>query len=87
MYHTVFNLWLIVDIFYPCICLGYNRPTPPRGSGPHRYFLFLSEQPYEKTEFNYALYQNRAKFNPDRFIEQYNFSPAIGTSYFVTEDQ
>lgn len=73
--------------FYPCAPLAYNRPAPPSGSGPHRYFLFLSEQPYEKTVFSNLSHQNRPKFNPDRFIEQYNFSPAIGTSYFVTENQ
>ena len=67
--------------------LAYNKPTPPRGSGRHRYFLFLSEQPYERTVFDHISHQQRAKFDPDNFIEQYNFSPAIGTSYFVTEDK
>jgi len=66
--------------------LAYNPPRPPKGTGAHRYFLFLSEQPYEKTVFNHLSHQNRPRFNPDKFIEQYNFSPAIGTSYFVTED-
>lgn len=75
-------------VLYSCIYyLAYNKPTPPRGSRQHRYFLFLSEQPYQRAVFDDLSHQQRAKFDPDKFIEQYNFSPAIGTSYFLTENK
>lgn len=59
----------------------YYPPTPPSGSGPHRYFICVLEQPsvlQNITEFP------RPKFNTTKFISDHNLKLVSMTKFIVT---
>jgi phosphatidylethanolamine-binding protein (PEBP) family uncharacterized protein len=67
--------WLVCNIPGNDIAAGdtlleYAGPTPPRGSGPHRYYLKVYEQAERLNPLD-ADPGSRAKFDSKRFFSRY----------------
>ena len=52
------------------IILDYLSPDPPINSGPHRYYVYIFEQP-NKTIIPIQKVNQRPKFDLNNFIEKY----------------
>ncbi|XP_033119500.1 phosphatidylethanolamine-binding protein 4-like [Anneissia japonica] len=50
--------------------VGYKRPSPPKGTGPHRYQFFLYEQTAERIDSPLPL--TRSDFDLQSYIRQNN---------------
>ena len=61
----------------------YNPPTPPEGSGYHRYIFLLILQPKKETE--YLPIVKRGKFNINKYAEKHNLTNIAGLTYFQTK--
>ncbi len=79
--------WAVGDIPGLDIAAGaeivpYAGPTPPKGSGPHRYVLAVYRQSRE-----FVLPQlDRPRFDPLRFAHSHALEP-IAANFFVTENE
>lgn len=64
--------------------LGYVPPSPPKNSGPHRYFFFLYEQQrnIDSDKININLRKN---FNLAQFVADNNLRE-VSSVYFVTQN-
>ncbi|KAL9983780.1 hypothetical protein ACROYT_G006008 [Oculina patagonica] len=62
----------------------YNPPTPPEGSGPHRYFLFVFEQDQELDSD--AKVDKRCHFSIDDYKEKYGLKQ-VAMNMFKTENK
>jgi phosphatidylethanolamine-binding protein (PEBP) family uncharacterized protein len=85
--------WLVVNIrgryladgvLYGDFLTRYMEPSPPQGSGYHRYFLYLFKQPDESLKFD-DVPQNRAHFNPEEFASQYDLGQPVAVNYFTAK--
>uniref|UniRef100_A0A6G6ADQ5 Phosphatidylethanolamine-binding protein-like protein n=1 Tax=Borely moumouvirus TaxID=2712067 RepID=A0A6G6ADQ5_9VIRU len=65
----------------------YTPPDPPKGSGKHRYFIFLLKQNgvMDKNYLKINIF-GRAKFNLGEFIAD-NHLEIIDSVYFLTESR
>nr|XP_002126707.1 protein D1 [Ciona intestinalis] len=63
------------------IITKYNGPSPPIGSGPHHYqvYVFKQEEAYDQ-----APIRNRAKFNVENFKRSHSLE-LVGKAGFITE--
>jgi hypothetical protein len=79
--------WMVTDIPGPYIDEGrevasYAGPTPPKGSGPHRYVIIVAEQ---RTPFGGTLHINgRASFQTMSFINSHQLQP-VAMTMFLSE--
>lgn len=69
--------------------VGYELPTPPPGSGKHRYYFYLLKQmdKLDKNNLGLNIKDNkieRPKFNLETFIQNHNLE-LIDSVYFQTE--
>ncbi|MET8779606.1 YbhB/YbcL family Raf kinase inhibitor-like protein [Nocardia sp. NPDC004654] len=79
--------WAVGDIPGLDIARGseivpYAGPTPPPGSGPHRYVLAV----YRQTEEMGVRQLGRPKFDPLRFAHSQALEP-VAANYFVAENE
>lgn len=66
----------------------YNGPSPPRGSGPHRYHLFLFEQPGELQSSSDLGNGNRGKWQLRDFVRDNQLCHSLVASYeFISENK
>ena len=63
--------------------LDYVGPSPPSGSGYHRYFFYLFRQS-GKIAFK-SEPSSRAHFDPDKFASEYNLGEPIAANFFIAE--
>lgn len=59
----------------------FEKPNPPKGSGPHRYYIYLFQQ---EKELNNVSEYPRKNFDLEKFIGKYNLKP-ISKIFFRTE--
>lgn len=64
-------------------CVGYSGPSPPRGSGYHRYFFYLFLQLNGRIQFE-PLSTSRAHFDPDKFALKYSLGKPVAVNFFIT---
>ena len=62
----------------------YNPPTPPKGSGPHRYYLFVFEQ--EEDLGSEAEVPNRCGFSVAEYKGKFHLK-AVASNMFTTENK
>jgi phosphatidylethanolamine-binding protein (PEBP) family uncharacterized protein len=62
--------WLIVNT--TDIILPFKPPSPPPGSGEHRYYIFLLEQ---QNQIKIKTIPDRPKFDINKFINEHNLKP------------
>ncbi|TQM30996.1 phosphatidylethanolamine-binding protein [Nocardia bhagyanarayanae] len=79
--------WAVGDIPGLDIARGseivpYAGPTPPKGSGPHRYVLVV----YRQAEEMGVRQLGRPKFDPLRFAHSQELEP-IAANFFVAENE
>lgn len=66
----------------------YHPPSPPKGSGEHRYYIYLLQQSYQIDENDPELLErnrNRGNFNLSEFLDKYQLKE-IESIYFITEN-
>lgn len=63
--------------------LQYHPPTPPKGSGPHRYILLLFRH---NKRNNYINFETRDNFKLKPFILKYNLIKEAG-NYYISENK
>jgi phosphatidylethanolamine-binding protein (PEBP) family uncharacterized protein len=71
--------WLVVNT--TDTILPFNPPAPPAGSGEHRYYVFLFEQP---KNIRIIKTPERHKFNLNNFTNEYGLKP-ISYAMFRTQ--
>jgi len=80
--------WLVVNVRDNNVDSGktvvsYNGPSPPKGSGPHRYIILTFSQ---NREINVSPAPERASFNIANFISQNSLTgPKTGNFYLVEQ--
>ncbi|KAH7698134.1 Protein D2 [Aphelenchoides avenae] len=80
--------WLVVNVLGNDIAQGqviqeYNGPTPPTGSGLHRYVLLAYEQP----SLINPQYSGIAGFNVQDFVNANNLKqPPLAGNFFRAQD-
>lgn len=80
--------WLVVNIKDANVESGftvteYNPPTPPEGSGMHRYVFLLIEQTKEQTHYFPIL--ERKSFDINKYAKENKLGNVAGLSFFKTE--
>jgi len=79
--------WLVTNIRENDISSGstmmeYNGPSPPKGSGPHRYALLV----FQQSDTIEDIQIERPKFNIANFIQDHSLTgPAYGNFYLVEQ--
>lgn len=63
--------------------LDYAPPTPPAGTGPHRYEIILLKQNIDKP-YSIPVPQSRARFNRVSFIQEHKLQ-LVAKALFRTE--
>jgi phosphatidylethanolamine-binding protein len=61
--------------------LDFNPPAPPIGSGEHRYYIYVFQQPQQ---IKLDIAHQRPKFNFDKFVQTHQLKP-IAVVMFRTE--
>lgn len=79
--------WMVVNIPGSDLSSGeevtsYNGPSPPPGTGPHRYIFTLYQQ---KGKIEVAPPAQRGKFDPKAFASAHHLEAAAGPIHFTTE--
>lgn len=84
--------WLVINIPPSCdveggdIITPYAGPSPPMGSGPHRYvFLVYSQGSSRISERDVHVPEGRGKFNLCRFVASLGFGDVFASNYFLSE--
>lgn len=62
----------------------YNPPTPPKGSGPHRYYLFVFKQ--QEDLGSEAEVDKRCGFSIDKYKGKFHLT-AVAANMFTTENE
>ncbi|XP_005170845.3 phosphatidylethanolamine-binding protein 4 isoform X1 [Danio rerio] len=88
--------WLLVDIKGEALQTGdvrgtelsaYARPTPPKGTGLHRYQILVFEQPEGRTPFlNREENRSRGNWDLQAFIQRFGLSGAKASLQFLTQN-
>lgn len=71
----------------------YNGPTPPKGSGKHRYVLLVFKQTRDFDSKTETVIRNKYKdnasarggFNMKQFAQEHGLGEAVAYNYFETE--
>ena len=66
------------------ILTTYEIPTPPKGTGLHRYVFLVYKQPQEFV-FDEPSVLGRANFNRLEFAIKYNLEGPIAAQFFVSQ--
>merc|ERR1712098_65068 len=66
------------------VVTSYNPPSPPKGSGPHRYIILLYKQ---HGGVDGKVSHNRANFNVTRFAEENKLEGPIAGNFFSAENK
>lgn len=62
----------------------YTPPTPPPGSGPHRYFICLFQQEHKLTDIaSYEDMKLRSSFDPHEFVKENGLTLIAFTKFIV----
>lgn len=84
--NPIYKYWLhLLTINNNQDVVSFEPPTPPSGSGPHRYYIFLLKQK-SKLDENKINISSRKNFNLGSFIAE-NDLEIIDNIHFVTEKQ
>jgi len=80
--------WLVINIRNGDLKNGtevvnYRPPTPPAGSGKHRYIFLLFQQ--EGKQKKVDTIRERAKFNVNEYAASNDLARVVGFTYFTTE--
>ncbi|XP_064459467.1 protein D3-like [Ornithodoros turicata] len=86
--------WLVVNIPSSCDLRAgtpvteYAGPTPPRGSGPHRYvFLVFAQGRRRINEDSVDVPEGRGKFNLREFLVNLELGQAYAANFFLAENK
>ena len=60
----------------------YELKQPERGTGKHRYLLFLFQQEEREEEEEIRKLKNRRKWDTMKFIDRYNWTPVAGVFFY-----
>ena len=73
-------------MYHLCCSLiaDYNPPTPPKGSGPHRYYLFVFKQ--QEDLGSEAEVDKRCGFSIDKYKGKFHLT-AVAANMFTTENE
>uniref|UniRef100_A0A8C2KAM7 Phosphatidylethanolamine-binding protein 4 n=1 Tax=Cyprinus carpio TaxID=7962 RepID=A0A8C2KAM7_CYPCA len=88
--------WLLVDIKGEALQRGdisavelsaYTRPTPPQGTGFHRYQFLIFEQP-EGQSLSLSPQENSSRGNWDlqAFVERFGLARPVASLQFLTQN-
>ncbi|CAN8016935.1 unnamed protein product [Ixodes persulcatus] len=84
--------WLLVNVPANCDLSGadcvteYAGPSPPKGSGPHRYaFLVYTQGSTRISERDVHLPEARGKFNLAKFLSSLGLADALAANFFYSE--
>lgn len=80
--------WIVINIRNGNVKNGtelvsYNPPTPPAGTGRHRYIFFLFKQ--EQRQKRVETIRKRSKFNINKYASSNGLARVSGFLYFTTE--
>lgn len=80
--------WLVINIRDGLVANGtdvmpYMPPTPPKGSGKHRYVFLVFQQ--EKRQKIVDTIKKRSKFSINDYASKNSLSRVAGFTYFTTE--
>ncbi|XP_065285219.1 protein D2-like [Dermacentor albipictus] len=82
--------WLVVNVPQPetTTLTKYAGPTPPHGTGEHRYvFLVYKQQRMVTRNGLKGFGKERAKFNLTAFLEAAEMDELVAANYFVAENK
>lgn len=89
--------WVMLDISGSSLKSGtpqgttlteYNGPSPPPKSGPHRYQLFLFEQPHHFKSVKTLGNSSRGKWNLHDFVRKNHLCDMLRAGYeFISENE
>ncbi len=84
--YKYFLHWLIINNNE--IIMDFTPPSPPKNSGPHRYFIFVLKQNklLNSSSIKINNKMKREKFNLAEFIADNNLE-IIDSKHFVTKNQ
>ncbi|XP_075541477.1 protein D3-like [Dermacentor variabilis] len=84
--------WLVMNVPNSCdvkagdTITQYEGPSPPRGSGLHRYVLLVYSQGTNRiSERDASVPEARGMFNLARFVADNKLGDPLGVNYFVCE--
>ncbi|XP_058640970.1 phosphatidylethanolamine-binding protein 4 isoform X1 [Onychostoma macrolepis] len=88
--------WLLVDIKGEALQRGdvsavelsaYTRPTPPQGTGLHRYQFLIFEQP-EGQSLSLSPQENssRGNWDPQAFVERFGLARPVASLQLLTQN-
>ena len=63
--------------------VGYRPPTPPAGSGKHRYIFLVFQQ--EGKQKKVETFSERAKFNLNEYAASNDLARVVGFTYFTSQ--
>ncbi|XP_051950832.1 phosphatidylethanolamine-binding protein 4 [Xyrauchen texanus] len=88
--------WLLVDIKGKALKKGhirgtelsaYTRPTPPQGTGLHRYQFLVFEQPEGQTlSLSPQEESSLGNWNPQAFVQRFGLSGPVASLQFLTQN-
>ncbi|KAG7480730.1 hypothetical protein MATL_G00059410 [Megalops atlanticus] len=88
--------WLVVDIVGSDLKKGdikglvlsdYRHPTPPQGTGLHRYQFMLFEQPADKTlSLSQEEKSSLGNWDPQAFIQRFGLGKPLASLQFLTQN-
>ncbi|CAN7985434.1 unnamed protein product, partial [Ixodes hexagonus] len=64
----------------------YNGPSPPPGSGPHRYVFLLMAQNGKNISKTDVSYTTRKSFNFEMFLQNNSLSQPFAANFFLSEN-
>ncbi|KAG8441135.1 hypothetical protein GDO86_006761 [Hymenochirus boettgeri] len=64
----------------------YRRPTPPPGTGYHRYQFLLFNQPPGASLYLHPEESTRASWDVDVFIERFQLGHPLATTQFMVKN-
>jgi hypothetical protein len=65
----------------------YELKQPDRGTGQHRYLLYLFQQEAKEEEEEIRKLKNRRKWDTMKFIDRYNWTPVAGVFFYSENSQ
>ncbi|KAH7957328.1 protein D2 [Rhipicephalus sanguineus] len=84
--------WLVLNVPNSCdvkagdTVTQYAGPSPPKGTGPHRYALIVYSQGTNRiTERDASVPDARGMFNLNHFVTQNKLGDPLAVNYFVCE--
>ncbi|KAK2898996.1 hypothetical protein Q8A67_010414 [Cirrhinus molitorella] len=87
--------WLLVDIKGEALQRGdvsgvelsaYTRPTPPQGTGLHRYQFLVFEQPEGQSLSLSPQESSLGNWDPQTFVERFGLARPVASLQFLTQN-